>query len=178
MENDSFKDFDNYEEILMQGTKVNYYFVCKRKLWFYSKGITMEKNDDSVLLGKLFHEEEKEKYGTRADVEIDGVIKLDRLDAKRVFELKSTKSMKEAAKYQLLYYIYVLKLKGIKRTGVLVLKNSREYVELTPEEEQKLVDVIQDIKRIVKASAPPKQKKTKKCDECAYYELCFGGADM
>jgi len=40
-----------------QGIKVNYYYVCKRKLWLFSKGITMEQNSDRVLSGKIVHED-------------------------------------------------------------------------------------------------------------------------
>ncbi|MGO0807463.1 Dna2/Cas4 domain-containing protein [Clostridioides difficile] len=32
---------------------MNYYYVCKRKLWLFSKGITMEQNSSRVLSGKI-----------------------------------------------------------------------------------------------------------------------------
>ena len=38
------------------GTQMNYYFICKRKLWLFSRGLEMEEMSDLVLLGKLLHE--------------------------------------------------------------------------------------------------------------------------
>lgn len=43
------------EKLKVQGVKINYYYICKRKLWLFSKGITMEQNSDRVLSGKLIH---------------------------------------------------------------------------------------------------------------------------
>ncbi|MEM3192938.1 MAG: Dna2/Cas4 domain-containing protein, partial [Candidatus Parvarchaeota archaeon] len=34
------------------GTQVNYYFVCKRKLWFFSHNIELESDSDLVLMGR------------------------------------------------------------------------------------------------------------------------------
>lgn len=39
------------------GTHFNYYQVCKRKLWLFANGITMEHTSDLVYEGKLIHEE-------------------------------------------------------------------------------------------------------------------------
>ena len=38
------------------GTMVYYYFVCKRKLWYFSNEINMESENESVILGKLLDE--------------------------------------------------------------------------------------------------------------------------
>ena len=45
------------EVLKVQGVKINYYYVCKRKLWLFSKGITMEQNSSRVLSGKIVHED-------------------------------------------------------------------------------------------------------------------------
>ena len=39
------------------GTQINYYFICRRKLWFFSKYLPMESNSDAVLVGKVLHED-------------------------------------------------------------------------------------------------------------------------
>lgn len=36
------------------GTMVEYYFVCKRKLYYFAKDLTMEQENESVLLGKVW----------------------------------------------------------------------------------------------------------------------------
>lgn len=41
------------------GTHFNYYQVCKRKLWLFANGITMEHTSDLVYEGKLIHEIKK-----------------------------------------------------------------------------------------------------------------------
>lgn len=38
------------------GTMVYYYFVCERKLWYFSNEINMESENESVILGKLLDE--------------------------------------------------------------------------------------------------------------------------
>ncbi|OGP31326.1 MAG: hypothetical protein A2X87_06430 [Deltaproteobacteria bacterium GWC2_42_51] len=42
--------------IRFTGTEVNYYFLCKKKLWYFSHDIQIEQGSDAVYLGKLIHE--------------------------------------------------------------------------------------------------------------------------
>jgi len=42
--------------LIYTGTQVNYYFVCRRKFWLFSRNFEMEHSSDRVLLGKLLHE--------------------------------------------------------------------------------------------------------------------------
>lgn len=37
-------------ELLFTGVQVNYYFVCKRKLWLFSHNIGMEKESEAVKI--------------------------------------------------------------------------------------------------------------------------------
>ena len=57
------------------GVMIYYYFVCKRKLWYFCHEINMEAENENVLLGKLLDENsyrEKEKH-----INIDNVINID-----------------------------------------------------------------------------------------------------
>jgi len=47
---------DMYMSIRFTGTEVNYYFLCKKKLWYFSHDIQIEQGSDAVYLGKLIHE--------------------------------------------------------------------------------------------------------------------------
>jgi CRISPR-associated exonuclease Cas4 len=38
------------------GTQVNYFVIYPRKLWLFSKGLTMEHTSEAVALGRLIHE--------------------------------------------------------------------------------------------------------------------------
>ena len=38
------------------GVMIYYYFICKRKLWYFCHQITMEDGNENVQLGKLLDE--------------------------------------------------------------------------------------------------------------------------
>ena len=38
------------------GVMIYYYFVCKRKLWYFINEINMESDNENVMLGKLLDE--------------------------------------------------------------------------------------------------------------------------
>ncbi|MDK2979339.1 MAG: CRISPR-associated exonuclease Cas4, partial [Bacteroidales bacterium] len=38
------------KKLLVRGTQINYYFVCKTKLWLFSHHIQMEQESDIVEL--------------------------------------------------------------------------------------------------------------------------------
>ena len=44
------------DEQRFTGSQINYYFICKRKLWLFSHNIELEPESDLVRLGKLLHE--------------------------------------------------------------------------------------------------------------------------
>jgi CRISPR/Cas system-associated exonuclease Cas4 (RecB family) len=52
-------------ELTHTGTQVNYYFVCRRKLWLFSRNFEMERSSDLVLLDRLYKNsrEEPRKHG-------------------------------------------------------------------------------------------------------------------
>lgn len=150
-------------------THINYFFTCKRKLWLFSRKIACEQESDLVKIGKIYHEDfEKE------NIEIEN-IKIDRLKDGKVFEFKKRNTAQEAAKYQVLYYLYKLREKGISTTGIIKYKenNRIEEVELTNENEEILKKSIEEIKQICSLNNPRQAKKIKYCKNCSYYELCF-----
>lgn len=40
----------------ISGTMFYYYFVCKRKLWFFANEIQLENENEDVIIGKLIDE--------------------------------------------------------------------------------------------------------------------------
>ena len=131
----------------VQGVKINYYYVCKRKLWLFSKGITMEQTNDRVLSGKTIHENSYRRQ-EKKEVLVDGLLKLDIVDGDYIREVKISSKMSKPDRMQLLYYLYYLKQKGIKKKGLInYVKEKRvEEVELTPENEKEkyLTDCLLD----------------------------------
>ena len=91
------------KEMLFSGTQVNYYIICKTKLWLFSHFVTMEHSSDLVSYGKLVHEtsyREKKK-----EIVIDGRIAIDFIqkgDTLILHEVKKAKKMEKAHRYCLL----------------------------------------------------------------------------
>ena len=95
------------------GCQINYYFICKRKLWLFSKHITMEQNSELVALGKLIDEFSHKRQ--KKSIMIDGVINIDFIDNQGIiYEVKKSIKMEDAHIWQLKYYLYYLAEKGVK----------------------------------------------------------------
>jgi len=161
-------------ELLITGTQINYLFVCPTKLWYFSKGITMEQESEWVDLGKFLHE--KSYFGEEKEVQI-GSIKIDFIkkgDIIEVHEIKKGRSMEKAHEMQALYYLYYLKKLGIKARAIINYPKLRETKELTLDgREEEVEDAIREVEKITSLPTPPKPLKSKKCKRCAYYELCW-----
>ncbi|NLU55865.1 MAG: CRISPR-associated protein Cas4 [Methanosarcina thermophila] len=164
------------DSVRITGVKVNYYHICKTKLWLFSHNINLEKENDSVAIGKMLHEDRYKK--NYKNITIDG-ISIDFVKAGKILEIheiKKSKRMDAADKAQLSFYLYYLKKKGFEATGVLnyPLLNKVERIELSPEDEIYIERDIEDIRKIVLGSIPSPERK-KICLKCAYQEFCFCG---
>ncbi|SHK10240.1 CRISPR-associated exonuclease Cas4 [Hathewaya proteolytica DSM 3090] len=168
----------DFELLKVQGIKINYYYICKRKLWLYTKGITMENNSDRVMSGKLVHENSytREKH---KEVMVDDMLKLDILDSEHVREVKISSKMKKADEMQVYYYLYYLRKLGIERKGIInyVKEKRQEEVELDDEIVEEIEKTLIDINQINTSKNPPKMPKLPYCKKCAYYEFCFSGEE-
>lgn len=162
----------------IRGTQINYYFICKTKLWLFSHNIQMEQESENVSLGRLLHQK---TYGReKRDLTIDNLISVDFIRRGGVLELhevKKTPKMESAHRYQLLYYIYYLKYeKGI--DGVVGFIDypklrKRETVKLDEGGEGRLGEILDDIELVIQGKTPLPEKKTGVCRKCAYYEFCW-----
>lgn len=160
-------------ELTFTGTQVNYYFICKRKLWLFSRNFEMERSSDLVLLGKVLHESSYPRKTKEIDL---GPIKIDFL-AKgcEVHDIKRSKRIEEAHVYQMLYYLYWLKRRGVIAKGMLdyPLLRRRQAVELTEEREKEIESVLDGIRQTLSGATPPTIEKKSYCRKCSYYELCW-----
>ena len=166
-------DFD-LEKYKVQGVKVNYYYVCKRKLWLFSKGITMEDASDRVLSGKLVHEDSYERKKNK-EIMIDDILKLDIIEKDYVREVKISSNLTLPGKMQLYYYLFYLKQMGIDKKGSInyVKEKKVDVIELTEDKEKEIINTLQDIKRITNMEVSPKVVKLPYCKKCAYYQFCY-----
>lgn len=159
------------------GTLVNYYFHCKRQCYLHGNRLNLEDNSEMVKIGKAIHEE-KTLDSDNAEIAIEH-IKLDKLTKEYLTEIKKSDADEEACKWQLLYYLMVLKEKGIIRKGKIeyVEKNKSQkkivIYELTDVEEVQLKRHVKEIEILLTNSQVPDVVKKKSCSKCAYYEYCF-----
>ena len=77
------------------GVMIYYYFVCKRKLWYFCHDIRMETENEDVMLGKILDEssyKKKDKHGN-----IDDIINIDFIsEHKELHEIKKSKAVENA----------------------------------------------------------------------------------
>lgn len=159
------------KSLIFTGTQVNYYFVCKRKLWMFSRQLNQEQTSDTVALGKLLHETSYSR--NKKEIEI-GPIKIDFLKGCEVHEIKKSKKIEKAHEWQLLYYLWFLKQKGIEAKGMIdyPLLKQRVEVILTGEKESEILKIMDGIKGIISKETPPEAAKVPYCKKCSYFELC------
>jgi CRISPR-associated exonuclease Cas4 len=160
------------------GTHINYYFICKRKLWLFANGIQMEHTSENVLEGKLIHETTYEKRPDKyKEISVEG-IKVDYFDVKNkiVHEIKKSSKSEKSHIWQVKYYIYVLNRNNIECVGGKLeypkLKETTE-VELTKEDETKLTEIEKEIDRIIKYKNAPDKVEMKICKKCSYFDFCW-----
>jgi CRISPR-associated exonuclease Cas4 len=162
----------------VSGTHFNYYQVCKRKLWLFSNGISMEYSSDLVYEGRMLHKtsypQRPERY---TELEIDG-IKIDYYDARNkiIHEIKKSDKIENAHQWQVKYYIYILEknaINGVK--GLLeypMIKHTAEVI-LSDEDRSQLVCMKDDILRIIEGEKCPDIISSKICKQCSYFEFCY-----
>lgn len=161
----------------MNGTLINYYFHCKRQCYLHGNRLNLEDNSEQVKIGKAIHEQ-KAAENKDTEIAIDN-IRLDRLTREYLVEIKKSDADVEAARWQLFYYLSVLKSKGVNRKGKLEFfeknKSNKKIVclELTDEIEAQLNQYISQIEELVQGDAIPESICEAKCKKCSYYEYCY-----
>ena len=135
----------------------------------------MEQTSELVALGQLLHEL---SYGEeKKGIEI-GSAKFDfirRGDKIIINEVKKSDKIEEAHIWQLLYYLFILKKRGVKAEGLIRYPKLRkiEKVKLTEEKEEKIKQILKEIRKITNYPIPPRPINKPYCKSCSYYELCF-----
>lgn len=135
----------------------------------------MEHLDENVQLGKLLDESSYNRE--KGQVMIDETVNIDFIkDWKILHEVKKSKAIEEAGIWQLKYYMYFLKQKGIIiEKGVVDYPKlrQRETIFLTTEDERKIEKILVDIEITTSSLKPPTIIDKPLCKKCAYYEYCY-----
>lgn len=160
----------------VNGTLVNYYFHCRRQCYLFGNRLNMEDNSEEVKIGKAIHEEKNNRENTELAIEN---IRLDKLTGEYLTELKKSDADPVAAKWQLFYYLKVLKEKGIERKGKLEFAEKNKtgkktvLLELTEDIEKELIGYISEIEDLLEQDRIPPVLNSGSCKKCAYYEYCY-----
>lgn len=164
------------QQIHFTGTQVNYYHVCTRKLWLFSNHIQMEHSSDVVYLGKLVGEESFNRE--KKDVQVDDTIAIDFLELRnnKIHEVKKSRAVEEAHIWQVKYYLYYLKQKGLENITAEInypLLRKKLEIELTKNDEVELQQIFEKIEELLAKDHVPEKINKKFCRKCSYYELCW-----
>jgi CRISPR-associated exonuclease Cas4 len=157
------------------GTEVGYFLICRKKLWWFHHGVSMEQENDRVRMGRVVHEQSYAR--AKKEITIDNKITLDWREDGVIHEVKLSDKMEEAHELQLLYYLYYLKQKGVENLmGQIDYPKLRQTqrIELTPENETRLLAALAEMEQIVNQKRAPQVEFMRICRSCAYAELCWG----
>lgn len=172
----------------LTGTHINYYRLCKRKLWLFANAIHLEHTSELVADGKLIEEESyqqrSERYtqlelsSTFDDIQLVG--KIDFYDTKNkiIHETKRSNKVEQAHIWQVKFYLWLLELNGIKtEKGIIEYPKLREREEVYLDEEDinYLKKTIENIKILVKQTNCPPVINARICKSCSYYDFCYAG---
>ena len=157
------------------GMMVYYYFVCRKKLWYFCHEINMESENEDVMLGKLIDENSYSREDKH--INIDNIINIDFINTKNeLHEKKKSRSIEEANIWQMKYYLYYLSERGIKDITAKIdypLIKKTLNIELKDEDVERIEVIIADIQKINQMDVPPENENKKICKKCAYYDLCY-----
>jgi len=163
------------------GTQLNYLVVCHRKLWLFSNGIEMERENEAVQIGKQIGQDSYNRE--KKEINLDNQIVLDWAEAKVgddgvlvVHEVKKSKSVSSAHRLQMLFYLDFLRAKGVPARGVIDYPEikQRETVELDAAGESELQEALCQVKAILASEdVPPRLDNLRFCSRCAYFDLCY-----
>ncbi len=164
----------DFDSLKTNGIKVNYLYICERKLWLFDRGIQMESTSDRVLQGKVL---EQSSYPSeeRKKIMIDNLINIDIVNENEIREVKLSNKISSADRIQLLYYLYFLKRVGVEKKGVLNYPKLRrkEEVILTEDAEREVTQSLKRVQEVLSLKNPPKVERKPYCSKCSYYEFCY-----
>lgn len=157
------------------GVMVYYYFICPRKLWYFTNEINMEQNSELVAIGKILDETSYTRENK--EILIDNTINIDFVKNGAVLhEVKKTKAIEEAGIWQIKYYMYYLEKRDVKNVKAEIdfplLRETKEII-LEKQDKEILEKVIKNIEEIANQEKPPKIINSKICKKCAYFDLCY-----
>jgi CRISPR-associated exonuclease Cas4 len=156
------------------GLMIQYYAVCRRELWFMSRGIDIDRRSANIRRGT--HVDEESYRDSRQSFRVNGRIAIDVLDSGDVMEVKASSKHESSARLQLLYYLWYLDVVlDIRRDGVLAFpeERSRERVVLDEENRDRIEDAVRGVIETIERDEPPALERKPICEACLYQDICW-----
>lgn len=132
--------------------------------------ITPDEDDEALRLGRAIHSVYYKNM--KEEVQLEG-IKVDRVSGRKIYEIKTSSRYAEAAKFQLLYYIYRFREEGVSLEGEVLVPREGKRLKVVEGDIPKLEEALKEIVKIVKMDKPPPAVRVPFCRKCAYRELCW-----
>jgi CRISPR-associated exonuclease Cas4 len=141
-----------------------------------SHKLEADQDNDAVVIGRYLHEHAYERK--RKEVSL-GHIKIDLIQNRQnriiLGEVKKSSRFQKSAEMQLSFYLMELKKLGVQAEGELLFPEEKKKIAifLTPERENELNHVIDQIEQLIDRPRPPAAEKCRFCSRCAYQEFCW-----
>lgn len=161
--------------VRITGLMVQYFAVCRRELWFMSRGIDIDRETVNIRRGT--HVDETSYRDERKSFQVNGRISIDVLETTGdVMEVKVSSALEEPQRLQLLYYLWYLEtILDVRKDGVLAYprERKRERVTLSRENRERIENVLRGIIEVVEDDTPPTLDKKPVCSSCLYQDICW-----
>ncbi|OON96359.1 MAG: CRISPR-associated protein Cas4 [Epulopiscium sp. Nele67-Bin005] len=154
---------------------INYYYICKRKLWYFYRNLTMETNHKNVNIGKVLHEtgypHQDKNVFFNDTINIDFISKNN-----QIHEIKKSSKMEHASIMQVKYYLYFFILRDVGNMSAKIdYPLQKQSIEVTFEDGD--IEIIENLKtdiyETVEGDIPSFCTKKSICKKCAYFDLCY-----
>lgn len=174
--NEGVKKLKSDNNFKVSGISVQYFTICKRELWFYQRGVDIDKQNVHIVRGTDIDNNSYNNIKSDAERQIiNNEIAPDILQDGRIIEVKPSKKLEKASENQLYYYLWYFKnILDDKRSGVMAYPNQRQRnnIQLSKENEKQIEEIIDGIYDIYCKDEPPEFKEKPYCDSCAYKDFC------
>ncbi|MCX7871206.1 MAG: CRISPR-associated protein Cas4 [bacterium] len=163
--------------LYITGLQVAYYKHCKRKAYLFSKKIQFEHTSEFIELGKLL----EQKYFKEEESldSFDKPVKIDfyTIDNEVIIhEIKRSDKTEESHIYQVKYYIWYLKNKGINcNKGIIHYPRLAKKIEITLENNDylEIPNILLEIDKLIRSNDVPKPIRISICNNCSYFYYCY-----
>jgi len=159
------------------GTLVWYAMICPREVWLMAHEIEPDEGDTRLEWGRFLSELSYPR-SRRREIALPGM-KLDLVERQGpqlvVAEVKASSRFVDAARMQVLFYLWRLREMGIEAKGELRFPEERRRIQvaLDAEGERALQEVIARVETILAQPLPPPPVRVPFCRSCAYREFCW-----